>query len=192
MTTATRIHDHLGTEVRDGIPVEFVEALVGPLQDIDDVVRDNGPETGWSVMLDLDRIPADNLAWLAQFIGAEIIPGLSDAEQRDRIRDAEGFRRGTRGAMENAAKSTLTGTKKVNIFERDGGAYLLTVQTYATQTPDAVRTEAAIRSQKPGGLVLTYVLVTGATYAELDTEYGTYADMDAAFADYAAQTSWTP
>ena len=49
-------------------------------------------------------------------------------------------------------------------------AYYLTVSTYRSQTPDPAATEAAIRAQKPGGIVLTYRSLDGQTYDQVRTQ----------------------
>jgi hypothetical protein len=164
--------------------LRFVAAVTLALEEIDDLVRDSGDGPGWSAIVDIDRAPADALAWLGQLVGVSPDASLSDSGQRERIRDVSGFRRGSRGALEAAAKRHLTGTRTVNIRERDTSAYHLTVTTYLGETPDEDKTEAAIRAQKPAGLVLVYVVSSGATYGTLETTGMTYRQLRATYPTY--------
>lgn len=173
--------------------LRYVAAIAGPLTEVDDLVRDSVAGPGWSKALDVDRADPQSLAYLAQFVGARLIAGLSDTEQRARIRDAEGWRRGTPAAIVQAARSLLTGGQAVLIEERYGDdAYALRVRTYTVQTPDPDAVEAQIRRQKPAGIVLTYETIDGGTYADLTGHSTTYTDLESDFTDYADETAWTP
>lgn len=111
-------------------------------------------------------------------VGVAFVGTLTEVQQRQRIEDQEGRRRGTRAAIEAAAKKTLTGGQQVFIYEKWGGdAYTLRVVTYTAETPDPAATEAAIRRQKPAGIVLIYEVVTAGTIDALagtvDSQPGT-------------------
>jgi len=102
--------------------------------------------------------------------------------------------------MRAAAQATLTGNKTVIINERDGDsatqpidyAYYLTVETYQGQTPDPAMTQRALLSQKPAGIVLTYVTIAGQTYDQVRTRFATYAALLAAYPTYADVWRDTP
>lgn len=126
----------------------------GPLHDI---VRDTDAGPGWSQVMDPDRCPGWALPWLAQFAGVRLTASMPESEQRARITSPPAFERGTRAAMRAAATPYLTGTQQVRIIERDGGAYNVTVITSTSETPDPAVVEAAVRAQKPAGLLLTYL-----------------------------------
>jgi hypothetical protein len=131
-------------------------------QMVDDWVRDQPEGPGWSLLMDVNRCPPEALGWLGQFVGVRIPTGLTDAQQRQWIKDRRGFRRGTPAAMIAAVQDTLTGTKAVKMIERDGDPYNLTLTTTTSETPDANRTLAAILSQKPAGITLNKTsVVTG-------------------------------
>jgi hypothetical protein len=155
---------------------------------LDDYVRDSPDGPGWSALMDLDRCPPEALAWLGQFAGVRMLPGLTDPQQRDRIRSAAGFRRGTVAAITAAAQATLTGTKTVGITERNGGdPYALKVNTFANETPDTVATYNALLAAKPAGLTLTYSTgATGQTYAILNTKVASYTAMTTRYPNYTA------
>jgi hypothetical protein len=137
----------------------FLMALTLGAEDIATLVRDD-PETGavgWSAIVDADRAPEWALPWLAALVGVRDDAALTEAERRDRIKTRAGQQRGTLKAITDAPKPFLTGTKTVTVTERVGGnAWQLAVSTLAAETPDPDRVEAAIRAEKPAGIVLTY------------------------------------
>lgn len=152
-------------------------------QTADDYASD-GPngEVGWSILLDLDRIPDENLDWLAQFIGVHFPSALSPDEKRDRIRNTDGWNRGTPDAIKAAPLPFLTGTKTVILRERFPDAYSFQVLTKVSETPDAAIVLAALIEQKPAGLILTYNTIAGNDYQQLLTNHPLYSNV---FADYA-------
>lgn len=150
-------------------------------QSLRDLVADSEAGPGWSSLLDVDRCPAPFLPFLAQFVGVRLPVGVAEAEARERIRTPAGFRRGTPAAIVAAAQRTLIGAKTVSLFERDGGAYRLTVVTRTSETPDTAATERAIRGEKPAGILLTYVVSASPIITELagdiDSLAGTTNDL---------------
>lgn len=191
----------------------LVEALVDPLDVVEALVRDTDDGPGWSVVLDVDNAPAALLPWLAQWVGATLPPLLTEAEQRAYLKDTPGPKRGTVAYLTAIAAPFLTGTDKVTILERDTSPYHFTYRVYLTEmggrsynalkalyaTYDAweataptyadggtaaVALEAAVRAAKPAGLQMTFQVATGASYADLDAEYGSYDNMEAALATY--------
>jgi len=120
-------------------------------------VEDRGP---WETLLDIDNTPAVFLPWVAQCVGVDPggLVGLTEFQQRDFIRDTAGWRRGTPAAMLGAVKPYLTGTQQVRMIERDESAYRLTVITRTSETPDPAAAERALRTQKPAGIVLNYIV----------------------------------
>jgi hypothetical protein len=166
---------------------------------VEDWVRDTPDGPGWSLLLDVTRCPSEALAWLAQLVGVRLLPGASDDDNRARIVSTDGFKRGTPDAIVGAARATLTGRQTVHLVERDHDpadtpdfAYYLTVQTYVDQTPSPTATRNAILAQKPAGIVLNYVTLTGQTYAEVASRFATYVDVETAYASYAAMLADEP
>jgi hypothetical protein len=162
----------------------YVNAIGQMFQLIEDLVRDSDAGPGWSLLLDLDRCPDEALPWLAQFVGVRVPSNLTPDQQRAYIASTAGFRRGTLAALRGAAAATLTGARTVHITERSGDpahkpeyAYYLDVTTYDSQTPNAAATQAALLSQKPGGLVLRYASVPGQTWAQLKASGRTWAQV---------------
>jgi hypothetical protein len=171
-------------EENDWALLRFVSAIAKAPQVTDDLVRDSDAGPGWSSIVDLDRAPADALPWLAQFVGVDVATDLDEASQRLRIRETSGFRRGTLAAIEGAARQYLTGSRTVQVQERDTSPYHLKVTTFQTETPVPDRTAEALQAQKPAGLVLQYVVSTGATYDELKATGLTYDQLAAAYPTY--------
>lgn len=137
---AQKVYDDLRQSADDpyGDLYTYVGALADELlQGISDLVRDgdNG-ETGWSAILDIDRVPDAGLDYIAQFIGVQLLDGLTAAEKRTVISNAGGWDRGTVAAIQDAARTYLTGTKTVIVRERLGGdPYAFQVLTKTLETP---------------------------------------------------------
>ncbi len=124
-----------------------------------DLVRDTGDVPGWTSALSPSDAPSWVLPWLAQFAGVWLTPGIVEEQQRAQITSPTAFERGSEDAMTGAAKPTLTSDDpQVRFYERNPGPYGLLVRTSTAETPDPVATLAALRSQKPAGLILTYVV----------------------------------
>lgn len=175
--------------------------MLQPLLDIVDD-GDNG-EPGWSVILDADRAPVAWLPWLAQFAGVRMIPGLTEDAMRLRIKSTDGFKRGTRKAIEAAARQFLIGpdgtpdSATVDVIERHGSAYRFTVTVHEAEVPPGVTAEqifAAVKEQKPGGLVLNPIsIVGGDDYLTLRDENASYTAVRTRYIDYDdVETPLTP
>lgn len=172
----------------------FLDANTQTLQYIEDIVRDDAEgRPGWSILVDIDRAPADAYGFLGQFVGVQLLVGLDDVSQNLRIRTTSGQRRGTPDAIKGAAQQLLTGTRRVDLFERESSPYRLRVRTFAAETPNPTAVAAALAAEKPAGLVLVYDYAPGMTYAELQTTYGpTYGAMTATGRSYANLASGVP
>lgn len=172
--------------------LQYVGAIASMFDQVETYARDSSDQRpGWAILMDPDRVPAEALGYLAQFVGVSLKDGLSDASQRARVKSTDGFKRGTLGAIIGAAQQFLTGTKTVFLRERDpsvsalyGGAYGLTVLTLASETPNAAAVLAALIEQKPAGILLSYTTVTGASYLIIRTNYANYTAVRSAFATY--------
>lgn len=130
---------------------------------------------------------AEWLPWLAQLVGVQLNPGLPVSAQRDAIETAvSGFRAGTRPALAAAAKSLLTGTQFVQVYDHtiaspgDGGEWDVLLVTRDEETPfsggeliDRVEAQGA----KPAGVVLHHRSYT-APWDAVDAAYATWAATD--------------
>ena len=136
--------------------------------------HESGPD-GWAAMMSPDTAPVEALGWLGQFVGVSLPTGLSDeVELRSRVRTAAGLKRGTLASMRSAIQDTLIGGKTVTIIERAGGdAYRIEVITHTADTPDPAKTEAALLSQKPAGIMYTYSSVASEAWDEAVSTWDT-------------------
>lgn len=179
--TTERIYDALG----DGLIAKdeatgwqllyFLDDIVAAsLGAVDDIARDSDDGPGWLKQLDPDLVPAAQMWWLAQFVGVRNPGGLSLADARIYVKARPGWERGTKAAMMAEVRATLDGDRRIAFNERSGSAYQLSVQTHPDDTPDPDAAEAALRRQKPAGIVLAY---DAAADAPVDTLGGTVDDL---------------
>jgi hypothetical protein len=153
---------------------------------VDQIVTPSLEERGpWETVLDIDHVPAELLPWLAQWVGVDpaSLVGLSEADQRQMIRDTSAQRRGTPDALVGAGRPSLTGTQLVTLRERDGGAYRFTIITYEAQTPNPSETGRRFVSQKAAGLLMTYRVDPGWSIGEFEDFFAaqTIDDAETAF-----------
>lgn len=136
---------------------------------LDSLDEDGNELPGYGVTFDVAECPAEALPYLAQFVGETLPTTLTDDEARRQIRTQPNRNRGTRAGIIAAARATLSDpdTGTVVFIERSisasptDAAYGLTVGTLSAETPDAAATEAAIRANLPGGILLEYIVSDG-------------------------------
>jgi Phage tail protein (Tail_P2_I) len=125
---------------------------------IHEIVTDEGNVPGWQTLFDPDKCPAIALPYLAQYVGARLLPSMTEAEMRAAIKSPVAFGRGTPAQIEAVAKRTLTGTKTVILTERYlGFPWKLRVETLTIETPEPTRTKAEVIAEaKPIGILLSF------------------------------------
>lgn len=164
----------------------LLDAIALLFQPVEDRARDtdNG-DPGWSKILDLARVNASELPWLAQFVGANYPrkQGETDAAFLARVAPLvlakTRFQRGTIAATIADVKETLTGTKQVFFIERQGGsAWRTTITTLTAETPSAADTLAAIMKHKPIGIVLTHSVITGGNWSTVNATHTNWNDLN--------------
>lgn len=170
----------------------MAQALGAMFDEVLDVVRDRDDGTrGWAVLFDPDLCPAALLSFPAQMQGVTLLPGLDEAAQRLRIKETDGFKRGTPKAIEGAARQHLVGpdgtgaTATVYLLPNHDGPGTLTVTTLDSETPDADRVLAALLEQKPFWVVLEHLVIAGGDWATLEGTHTDWADVDGQFATWA-------
>lgn len=193
---AEALYDFLGPWKRADVDswqlLEFCEAGAMGLQPLWDVINDQDDAPGWSQVLDLDRAPVAWLPWLGQFVGVHYRAGLPETEQRLRIRETDGFKRGSVGAIQGAARQYLAGpdgtgsTATVYLIERHGSPYRYTVTTWASETPDSDAVLRALKEQKPGGLLMFHSVIVGGDFNTLRDTHLDFNEIAADFADFDA------
>jgi hypothetical protein len=186
VTTTTAVAGRIVTALgealrrRGGEQLEdLVDGLAAPIADADRRIASTS--RGWASAFDLDTTPEPK--WIGSAIGSPLPGGLTIEQQREYIRDRAYWRRGTPGAIRGAVGALLSGSRRVDLFERDGGPWRLRVRTYAAETPDDAvgAVAAAAASQKPVGIVLEAETVTGASWDHLMEVHGTWDDVLAEF-----------
>jgi hypothetical protein len=193
---AERIYDSvapIGRDYRDpelDYPLlKFIGGWTQGLVLVDAVVSDDEDgNPGWSSVMDPNTAPVMFLPWLSQFVGIRLVGGESEAQLRAKINSVEGLRRGGPQAIKNAVALTLNSQDPANVqlIERHGSAYRLTVSTLAADTPDPVRTAATIRDQTPAGIVWAHGLITGNTWSDLLNTHATWNEVVTDFANWNA------
>lgn len=169
--TSLRLYDAIGPGITvddDGTLLDWIDGPASLLGEVDDVVRDSEFGVGWS--REFDPAFAASPRWTAQLLGVVPPSGATAPEVRQLITDRPAFRRGTVGALVAAAVPFLTGLRTVEVYERDGGAYRVTVRTYTEETPDPAEVLAALLAAKPAGLILTHEVVGMTSFAALEGE----------------------
>lgn len=168
----------------------FCESVGVMLEDVYNYITETDEFEGWATVMDADEAPADVLPWLGQFGGVRLVSDLTEQQQRDTLKDAPGFKRGSLSAIENAAKAFLTGNKTVYIQERYNpgdpnvdSAYHLTVTVIDSEAADPARVEASVVKQKPAGIILHFQTTTGQDWQNIDS---TMADWDQVDTDFAS------
>ncbi len=142
-----------------------------------------------SDLVDPDRADRAWLPWLAQLLGVRLSPGLSEAEQRDAVRfAAAGWRSGTKRAVADAARSALTGSRYVAVYDHTtstsgigkGGEWDVLLVTRATETPDVALVLSSVQRQNaaPAGVKLWHAAYE-AKWFQVHTALPTWADWNA-------------
>jgi hypothetical protein len=164
------------------------------LQPIDDIVGDgDNDEPGYSLLLDLNRVPDTWLPWLAQWVGYFVSPlPTSDAERtewsgRERRRTVtnSAHRRGTIARMVEEVQEHLQDTKTVIIHQRDTSPHHMTLYYY---TDELITTHAALnaaaQAQKAKGLILLVVGISKSSWNTLVANQATWNVVKTKFGDW--------
>lgn len=190
---AGRVLDGLGntfTERAGALLPLLVHQLTLPMVEADEAIV--ATDRGWSAIFDLNLTPQP--AWLGQATGTTTPSYLTAEEQRTYLRDRPGWRRGTPAAIRAAIRSVYP-TGRVDIAERDGSPWRLSVRVYEAEAgPEQQRLlELALEEQRPTGVILTLVAAKGATVAHVAGHHGpTVADLAGQFPTIDVLTAHIP
>lgn len=156
----------------DGTLRALVDAIALPVADRVRLLSDPAHSS------DEYTAPFDRLPWLAAMAGVDLST-IPDDRKRAVIADPDYRYRGSETAIRKRVGETLTGAKSVEITcPLTGDPDAISVTTFASQTPDAAATEAAIRAEIPAWMAATIVTnAAGQSYANLAADYATYGDM---------------
>lgn len=206
---ADRVLEALGPALRtragELLP-DLVDALVGPLEDLDTLSRPPAHDRPWAAWFDLDHTTQPS--WIGSVTGTTIPGGLTLEQQRAYVRDRAAWRRGRLDAVAAAVRALLTGDQRVAINERvdddgDPDAWQLVIHVYDDETTaTGAEIAAAAAAQKPVGIRIADIVLHPAgdeppgitwwrppghrlTFARVRAEYATFADLTAGFGSFA-------
>lgn len=156
-------------------------------EETDRAIRWRDGEPGLQLLLDVDEIPAEWLDWLAQWVGVRLPPVLGVAQQRNKVRRPDSWARGRTDTIQAAVADVLEGDREVEIHERHrpnddtDHPYSLTIDTYASQTPDPDTAAARALDATPAGLrvELTVRVISGLTWNRLSSLGLTWEELEA-------------
>lgn len=173
-------------ESTDWTTLLWCEAIAGGvLQRIHGWVTDQDGRPGYAVLVDAQTVETVGLPWLSQLNGTVLVPSMTEQERRDAIENPSGFARGTPDAFEAAPLPFLTGTKKVYVEERyEGEGYKVRVRVLKWETPSETLVEAALLRQKPAGLVMTFEVIEGQQWNDVDAKFATWNAVKAEYANW--------
>ena len=192
--TAERLYEALGPfqdgDDAVGWPLLLLcDTVTQPAAEIEGYAADTDSQVGWQLMLDPAICPARALPFLAQWVGAVVPVGASEATARAIVTHSPGFARGTPASVVAAAQLWLTSSQHVTLTERYGGnAYAVQVQVYTTEVIDLTQLTAAVRATLPAGFLLTVTSIAGWTIAQMQSEHPTYSWVTIG-ADWATMTA---
>lgn len=163
---------------------DYLEVIGEMFELVETYSDDDGDHPGLTILLDPDRAPVDGLPYLAQYVGERLAVGLTEAAQREWIKDAPNQQRGSILSIARAAQRYLTGDRLVAIIERDTGADRLTVITFTNQTPDRDAVLRELLTVVPADITLTYVVSTGTTWSFVSSTYASWTTINTTFTNW--------
>lgn len=111
--------------------LSWLDGIGQQQQIIDTLVRDDPPNPGWSIVLDITRCPTYALPWLGQFVGVRFSGTTigNDQAMRNAILARGNFARGTTTAIISSALPYLEIIGgAVNVIERYPDPYSILIQ----------------------------------------------------------------
>lgn len=158
----------------NGYPLlTLIDAIGSQYDTTEDYTRDDATHVGWGQLLDVNVCPLVALPWLAQFAGVVIPVGATESQMRALIVAQQNSKRGTAATLIAILQLFLTGTKTVFLYERIPDPYSFKITSQAAGTPGgaggatAIAALAALITAKPAGLILSYIVQSGLTWAEM-------------------------
>lgn len=125
------------------------------------------------------------LPWLAQFVGVRPENYATTSELRTAIASgASGFRPGTVDAIKELARSVLTGTQYVEVYDHsittpgDGGEWDVLIVTVTSETTSDPATAVIAAGGKPAGVLLHHVSFNS-TWDALEAGFANWNAIDA-------------
>lgn len=187
---------HRDTDEETGYQLrQLCEVLMTPIQRVYDLVREREGRAAGGTMLDPDNAPAEGLPYLAQYVGAKLLPVMDEQQRRDEIKRPSTWRRGEDETIKLVATRELTGDAWVRIRPRYPDAGRIYIRTLLSETPSPERLEATLLEDAiPAFEVLDYEAIEGVTVADVaaSSKWETVADLAEAFESVEALTDVLP
>ena len=141
------------------------------------LAKEQDGRPGFARLLNVDDCDAEDLPYLGYYNGTPLSGLEPEEEQRRRIREARGSKRGRPSAVISDLKATLTGTQSVALIERDGGTFLNAFVTLPAETPDEAASQAVLsdRQTKPLGVINTLITSTSPIWPEATKKWSEVA-----------------
>lgn len=187
--TTTRLYESLPEVFRTAdvgtgwTLLRYLDLVLGQADDVETLIDAFDPADG-SVSQLVDPATADPtwLAWLAQLVGVELEPRLTEPEARDAVAFASsGWRAGNKAAIADAAKSALGGSKYLRVIPHrtdtgPSGIWDVLLVTRMSETPDVgvVLATVIARGAKPAGVKLWH-LAYSASWGQVEAAFPTWA-----------------
>lgn len=172
-TIAAGLQEALAPWLTDDL-ADYVNAVGWMFRTVELYTSADDEEENWGILFDPDEAPAEALPYLAMFVGERLPTGMPSNLARERIRDTPNQFRGTLYSIFRTAQRTLTGSRTVQIKERNSTLGTddpdrLTVITYTQETPNSAQVLADLKTVVPADIVLDYQVLAGQTWADVAT-----------------------
>lgn len=152
--------------------LDVVAVISEPLVEPDSLARDFGQ------IWDVDSRQGAQLDHAAQYVGVTRPATYSDEQMRTLIRERPAYQRGSPEAIVSAVRARLTGSRRVELTERDGGnRNALRIRIYLSEIVSLPDVEAAVLEQKPAGLVAVIEPFPGQDWGDVVARFATWQDV---------------
>jgi len=140
-------------EPEHGYPLRALVRAIGSMfAQGEEAGRSQEGRPPYSQAWDVNRCPPWLLPFLGQAVGVKVTPGVSPEEQRAQIREEAAWKRGWLTTLITKVQTTLTGTKRVRVVERNAGPWSLLIITNPEETPEPALTERVAKMWTPMGI----------------------------------------
>jgi hypothetical protein len=177
---------HRDTDEATGFQLAALcQVLMTPLQRVYDLVREREGRAAGGTMLDPDNVPAEGLLYLSQYVGAKLLPVMSEQQRREEIKRPTTWRRGEDETIELVVKRELTGSAWIRIKPRTPGPGQIYIRVLAEQCASPERLEQTLLDEAiPAWVVMDFEAIVGVKYDDMDAGFAgkTYGEVDATFA----------
>lgn len=152
--------------------LDVCAVIAEPLVEPDALARNLG------LIWDVDTRQGAQLDHLAQYVGVTRPPTYDDERMRTLIDERPAYQRGSPEAIVSAVRARLTGSRRAELTERDGGDSLVfRVRIYVSEIVSLADVEQAVLEQKPAGLVAIIEPFPGQDWQDVVNAHATWQDV---------------